>query len=129
MPAGRPPLFESEEVLSKEIDKYFATDAWIETNDSKVYTPTLSGLAYHLGMTTQTLRDYGNKDKFSCTIKKARQKIEVSLEQRLAGNNVTGTIFNLKNNYGWKDKTEVDSNQTISVIELKKDFDEDTTPE
>ena len=33
--------------------------------------------------------------------------IEAHLEKKLFGNNVTGLIFNLKNNFDWKDKTEV----------------------
>lgn len=32
--------------------------------------------------------------------------VEVFLEERLQGTAATGTIFNLKNNFGWKDKTE-----------------------
>jgi hypothetical protein len=34
--------------------------------------------------------------------------VEMSLEQRLAGQAVTGSIFSLKNNFGWKDKSETD---------------------
>jgi hypothetical protein len=69
-------------------------------------------------MATETLRDYGTKDEFSATVKRAKQKIEISLEQRLAGNNVTGSIFNLKNNFGWKDKSEVDA--TLKQFDIKE---------
>lgn len=68
--------------------------------------PTVCGLAYVLGMSRQALINYEDKDKFVDTVKRAKQRIEMSLEQRLAGHNVTGSIFNLKNNFGWKDKTE-----------------------
>lgn len=112
MPAGRPPIFESEDDLKSAIKGYFdSDDAHIlvgENQDLKLFAPTVSGLAYHLGMTTETLRAYGEKEAFSATVKRAKQKIEISLEKRLMGNNVTGTIFNLKNNFGWKDKQEVD---------------------
>jgi len=36
------------------------------------------------------------------------------LEQKLYGNAVTGVIFNLKNNFGWQDKTE----QEVTTKEL-----------
>jgi len=58
---------------------------------------------------TETIRNYENRDEFFATIKKAKQKIEESLEIKLHGNNVTGIIFNLKNNYGWKDRHDFTS--------------------
>ena len=42
-------------------------------------------------------------------------KVEEALEQRLYGNAVTGIIFNLKNNFGWQDKTE----KEVTSKELK----------
>jgi hypothetical protein len=77
--------------------------------------PTVSGLAFVLGMTTETLRAYAQKDEFSATVKRAKQRIERYLEQNLYGHAVTGTIFNLKNNFGWKDKTEQEVTQSIEV--------------
>ncbi len=62
--------------------------------------------------TRDLLIDYTDKDEFSDTIKKAKARVEAFNEQRLFGNNVTGVIFNLKNNFGWKDKTEVDQNMS-----------------
>jgi hypothetical protein len=105
-PVGRPPLFETEEALSSAIKEYFTTDAYVEMGEAKMYVPTISGLAMYLGMTTETLRAYGEKEIFSATVKKAKQRVEVHLEQRLYGTAVTGSIFNLKNNFGWKDKSE-----------------------
>ena len=52
--------------------------------------------------------DYSEKDEFLDTVKEAKTKIESVLEQRLFHNSPTGVIFNLKNNYNWKDKTELD---------------------
>lgn len=78
----------------------------------KVYTEqipyTVTGLALALGTNRSTLVNYETRDEFFDTIKRAKTKIEDFAEQRLFGNNPTGTIFNLKNNYGWKDKTETD---------------------
>ena len=40
-------------------------------------------------------------------IKKAKLRVEEYLEKRLIkDSSCTGIIFNLKNNYGWKDKQE-----------------------
>lgn len=108
MPAGRPLAFESVAELEEKIGEYFDSDDahFVSVEDIRLFSPTVSGLAYHLGVSTETVRAYGEKDEFSATIKRAKQRIEISLEKRLAGQAVTGTIFNLKNNFGWKDKTE-----------------------
>jgi hypothetical protein len=53
------------------------------------------------------LNYYQDKPEFSHTIKRAKLRIEDALEQRLArAASVTGIIFNLKNNFGWKDAQE-----------------------
>ena len=101
MPAGRPPIFDNPEQMQEAIDAYFAECAADEV------PITVSGLAYALGMTTESLRYYGEKDAFSATVKRAKQKAELSIEQRLlTGQAAAGAIFNLKNNFGWKDKQE-----------------------
>lgn len=114
---GRPPKYKTPEEMQKIIDDYFNTDAWIEINDKPKFAPTVEGLAYALDLSRMGLIEYGNKDEFSYTIKRAKQKVSIALEQNLWGNAVTGTIFNLKNNFGWKDKTEVEA--THNLRELK----------
>lgn len=106
MPAGRPLQYETVEDLEAAIEEYFKTDAYVEAGDVKVFAPTISGLAYHLDLATESLRRYEGREEFSATIKRAKQRVEIALEQKLHGQNVTGTIFNLKNNFGWKDKIE-----------------------
>jgi len=106
--AGRKLQYQTVEELQDSIDDYFETDAFIEMGDSKMYAPTMSGLAYHLDLSRQGLLNYTKKDEFVDAIKRARNKIGVALEQRLYGNNVTGIIFNLKNNFEWKDKKETE---------------------
>jgi hypothetical protein len=73
---------------------------------------TVTGLALSLDMTRQGLLDYEKKPshaEFADTIKKAKLVIESYNEERLHGSSqVTGAIFNLKNNYSWVDKTETD---------------------
>jgi len=95
---GRPLAYESPEQLTNDIDKYFkGTDQ-----------PTLAGLAYALGISRQTLYNYGEKEGFFDIIKKAREFVEAIYEARLIySNSPTGVIFALKN-MSWKDKTETD---------------------
>lgn len=129
MERGRPPKYDNPEDMQRIIDLYFIAcrrNRHNEANPDKEYIfketlspedievidmveesiPLVSGLAYILGMSTEAFRNYEQKDDFLATVKRAKQRIEISLETRLAGNAVTGSIFNLKNNFGWKDKTE-----------------------
>jgi hypothetical protein len=80
-----------------------AVDAYFADCDANGEPYTVSGLAYHLGMTTQALRGYEEKDDFLSTVKRAKQRVEMGLERRLYESSPTGSIFNLKNNFGWKD--------------------------
>ena len=100
MGAGRPLKYETAEELQNAIDLYFETDAYIDMGETRMFAPTVEGLAYALNLSRQGLLEYQAKDEFSDAIKRAKQKIGVALEQRLYGNNVTGIIFNLKNNFG-----------------------------
>ena len=118
--AGRPLKYNNVEDMQKDIDKYFA-----ECDENKK-PYTVSGLAYALGTNRQTLINYEDKDGFFDTIKKAKAKIERFNEELLYNKDVstTGVIFNLKNNYGWKDKQEIEANvnSDISInIELSDD--------
>ena len=120
---GRPPKYETPEQMQEVIDRYFnkggegeeSGAAWIQMGDAEMFAPTVEGLAYELGLSRQALLDYQKKDDFLDTIKRAKQKIGIALEQRLYGNNVTGIIFNLKNNFGWKDKTETEHSGQMTM--------------
>lgn len=117
---GQPLLFKTKEALQEKIDAYFASCYRFneETNINECIRPlTISGLAVDLETSRQTLINYEQKEQFFDTIKKAKQKIENWTEEQLYRNTqVTGVIFNLKNNYDWKDKSEVDNNTKISVV-------------
>lgn len=130
---GRPLLFTDVEKLELQIEEYFES-CWTQkidqygnpvfakdskgkkTNDpilvqSKPYT--VAGLAVFLNCSEETLLNYekeeGNRKEFFGTIKKAKDRIYAYKQEYLySGRNPTGAIFDLKNNYGWKDKSEVD---------------------
>jgi len=102
MPVGRPPKFESVEQLESLIESYFTHC------DTEKEPYTITGLALWLDTSRETLLDYQEKDGFSDTIKRAKLKCENWVEKGMLGNKVNPTagIFNLKNNYGWRDKVE-----------------------
>jgi len=119
-PGGRPPRFSDPAEMQSLIDAYFAEcDAKIATIVTKqgnvVTVPrpepyTIPGLAYALGFSSrQTLLNYEGKPEFMDTLKRAK----LYIERQRASSLVTGTtnpaggIFDLKNNFGWKDQQEV----------------------
>lgn len=116
MAGGRPMKYKTLEELQEAVDKYFKEDAMIKMGEHNMFAPTMSGLAYSLGMCRKTLLNYSNKDEFLHTIKDARNRIAAALEQRLYFSNPTGVIFNLKNNFDWKDKQEVETKDVTQEI-------------
>jgi hypothetical protein len=116
MTMGRPALYTSSEEMQAIIDAYFAERL------AEGKPVTISGLAYALEMTTESLRNYGTKDDFSATVKRAKQRVEMALEDRLDAASPTGAIFNLKNNFGWKDQqdhTVSGGDKPLQVIERR----------
>lgn len=118
---GRPRLFQTVEELEDKIEEYFKyCDARIvqgydnKTNEQFAYVSpepyTMSGLAYYLGMDRRSLINYKERDEFFLTIKKARDRVEMDIDRRLndKGTFTPGLIFNLKNNFDWKDQTHQD---------------------
>ena len=125
---GQPLLFPSAEALQEKIDEYFA---WCDNRVTSFYSKeaggnipvsnpapyTMSGLARFLGVDRQTILNYGKKEEYFGTIKAARVRVEEDVETRLMeGRGTTGAIFNLKNNFGWRDETE----QTHSFKQMPK---------
>lgn len=129
MPAGRPPFkFKSVEEMQEKIDAYFAdcdphvvekqivknNEVIIERAMSQQKPYTITGLALALDTDRETLIRYGLKEEFGDAIKKAKMKCQNYAENYLfSGKNPIGPIFNLKNNYGWKDEIENNVNGSI----------------
>lgn len=115
---GRPLAFETNKELKKAVDAYFKlcdgkirkvynsrTKEVEEIGDPEPYT--MSGLAYVIGVDRRTLINYSNRNKFFLTIKEARRKVESDVERRsMSTPYQSGCIFNLKNNFNWKDRIE-----------------------
>lgn len=107
--------YKDEKELKTLIDKYF-----LDCEDRKV-PYTMSGLAYAIGIDRTTLINYGKDELFSTLIKNAKDKVEAQLEENalMGKSNATFTIFNLKNNYGWKDQQEVKTTNEVSFSPLQ----------
>lgn len=88
---------------------------------------TISGLAVWLGTDRGTIVNYAGRKGYSDSIKDAKARCEAFAEHMLnVSPNPTGTIFNLKNNYGWKDKQEIDQNTTgEQIVKIIKYTDDD----
>ncbi len=123
---GRPRKYNKVEDMQKAIDNYF------KECDKNKDPYTMSGLALALDFDSrQSLLnycDYNDDDDISFldTIKRARARCEANVEKGLLSGkyNPTGAIFNLKNNYNWKDKQEIEADVNSSVeinIELSDD--------
>lgn len=112
--------YKTVEELQKAIDDYFAYC------DENVKPYTISGLALFLGVDRKTILNYSNREEFSPLIKNAKLKVQTMLEENLyrLGNN-SGVIFNLKNNYGWKDTVEVENKPLQKVEELLNKIEEE----
>ena len=104
---GRPRKYKTNEELEKIVKEYFDSRPEIEW--------TVTGLAMALDMSRQDLINYGNREEYFDTIKKAKDKVQESYEKSLRKTGRTGDIFALKN-FGWTDKQEVESeNKNINM--------------
>lgn len=88
------------------------------TNTTYFEIPSITGLCLHIGTTRETWKQYESLKGFSDSIKRAKTWIEkYNVEQLYRRDQVTGIIFNLKNNFDWKDKQEIEekSDQSITI--------------
>lgn len=107
--AGRPKKYTEVEVLQKKIEKYF------KQCDKEHEPYTITGLCLALDICRDTLSEYAKNKEFSDTIKKAKLKVENYLEKHLIiDSSTTGIIFNLKNNFGWTDKQQLEHSGNIN---------------
>lgn len=103
---GRPRINRTPEEMQAKVDAYFKR---------ATKTPTICGLALHLGYARRTslLDGMNRKDEFSDIIKKAVSRVEKAYEERLSKPACAGSIFALKN-MGWRDR-EADGKGDIVV--------------
>lgn len=127
---GRPLKFQSVDELQTKIDAYFEScfDNVVISIDKETGLPirerrqikpfTITGLAYYLDTNRQTLLNYEKDNQYFDTLSRAKTKIEAYNEEQLYTPKISnGVAFNLKNNFDWVDKHEVD--QTIHADGLE----------
>lgn len=103
---GRPPKYKTPEELEQVVIEYFKS---LRNKEDTMWLrpPTVTGLALALGLSRQSLVDYRKKDDFLDSITRAKQTVEQFNEEHLlTSKSANGVAFNLKNNFGWKDKRE-----------------------
>jgi hypothetical protein len=120
MTAGAPVKYKTPEDLQKIVDEYFD---WCDNRVKTIFDPktnkevvvnfpapyTMSGLARKLDLSRQGLMEYKAKPEFTKIVEQARARVHEDVETRLMeGKAQTGAIFNLKNNFGWKDESHQD---------------------
>jgi hypothetical protein len=113
MPVGRPPKFKKLNVFSRRVNEYFKT----------AQEPfTIAGLCLFLGLSYEGLREYEAKEEFSATVKEAKLKIEDHINKKgLTGAYNSNMVqFNLKNNFGWKDKQEIEHSGDYQINFIRK---------
>lgn len=103
--AGRKLMFETPEDMERVVMEYFTYCV-----DEDV-PPTMAGLAKALGFKSRrSLFDYRGRDDFNHVIEYAKLCIEQHRVEALVSGrdcNVAGAIFDLKNNFGYADKQEI----------------------
>lgn len=116
--------------LQTEVNKYFESSRSIKVDKKGVPVldengipvtvwekpVTISGLAVYLGITKQTLLNYKKDDKLVDILDFAWTQCENYAEEQLFGSKPVGSIFNLKNNYGWKDQQDYKHQGEVTVI-------------
>lgn len=132
MTPGRPKAFATPEEMEQAIQAYFdacdshtkqvmhpKTGNLIEVPAPRPYT--VEGLCRVLDIDRKTLLEYGELEshaEFRNTVKKAKLFIqEKKVEGMLSGDYVTaGAIFDLKNNHGYVDRSELTGKDGTPII-------------
>jgi hypothetical protein len=111
---GNVRIWASPEDMDEAIEAFFAR---CKQDDE---CPTITGLAVALGMDRRSVTNYHNRPEYMSLIDRAKSVIEAGIEQRLltSGSAVAGSIFTLKNNFGWRDEKVVESKGEIGVRQV-----------
>lgn len=127
MPAGRPLKFKTVEELEEKINAYFdqcdsrvirrVFDKNGMVTEETTAPYTITGLALALDTSRETLIEYGERPEFVDAISRAKLKcqnyvVEGALVNKL---NAPFSIFNMKNNFGWRDSYDNNHSGGIPV--------------
>ena len=128
---GRPRKYENPKELGRAIERYFRsisrcveardlTGAPLLNDDGEpvevidyIRPPSISALCLYLGIDRSTWQNYCDPKlhpEFAQATSRARARIEAYLEEQLLTREkgLQGIIFNLQNNYAWRQRQEVE---------------------
>jgi hypothetical protein len=110
MPAPTP-AFDNPDQLQQGIDAYFA-----ECMKEKA-EPNHVEMAVYLKVPKRTLWGYIDKPDYGTILQRAKEIIEAGLIRKLSNKDyaTAGIIFNLTNNYGWKQPNQIEHSGSIAV--------------
>lgn len=124
--AGGPPLKYNPEQLEKKIMEYFENvdkeNVQRKLKRDTRYKPyTISGICVYLDISKETWNRYSKQAEYHDPIKRCKARVENYVEEGVLNGslNSIGGIFNLKNNFGWVDKTEVTFNKEPEKLSLE----------
>lgn len=130
MAGGKPPKY-TKQSLDTAVERYFRSisrtvavrdDAGMLVRNDEgeeicilqyLVPPTVSGLCHYLGIDRSTWQNYASAKlhpEMRELTARAKTRFEAYLEEQLLTRekNVQGIIFNLQNNYDWRQKTEME---------------------
>ena len=129
---GRPLSIKTPRELERAIEKYFSSISYSEPVKDQfgaimtdidgdfiertvyISPPDVMSLCLFLGISDGTWENYCDKDKhpdYAPVCERARMRMEAYLREVLVTRekgSLQGVIFNLQNNYGWREKKTVD---------------------
>lgn len=121
MAGGRPLKFKSVKALEKKISE------WEKLREGKKLPLTIESLAVYLDCSSQTIYEYGNKEEFSDTISRVREKVRSSLSDSGFDRNINAGHVKMMMQAGdrkrYGDKQEV--NQTVTTFDRIMDSPKD----
>ena len=108
-------IYETVEIVNSLGEKMVITEYLVP--------PTVGGLSDYLGIHRDTWNDYCNHEKhpeFSDTTTYAQGRIHAYLEREMLtrqGKDLKGVLFNLENNFGYKERHEIVNDTVESFLQ------------
>ena len=86
-----------------------------------VRPPCISGLCLYLGIDRSTWSNYAHDPECREAYALARERIEAYLEEQLLTRRkgIQGVIFNLQNNYGWRQRQDITSGDSKLDVNIE----------
>jgi len=136
-------MYKNSEELQKKINEYFESllrpvvvwnkqqkvnEVLYDNKGNMIYEQyrpaTTTGMALFLGFSgRQALINYQEREEFVDAITRAKARIEQYAEERLYDKDgCNGAKFTLANNFGWKEKQEIEQHTTVTIEDILDDI-------